>query len=282
MDITRFSTRYAVRLLGEADIPQILTLCSKNGLYYQYCPPFVTEDSIRKDMQALPPRKTMDDKFYIGYFDGDKLIAVMDFIRGFPDEQTAFIGFFMLDVSVQGHGEGSAIIAELCAHLSEVGFAFVRLGWAKGNPQSSHFWRKNGFAETGVTYDAGGYTVIVAQKPLSLVLRPDPLLPESTGPVSGGLSAVCGLLKNRYELLPTHSFAVDDGFTEDFPILVGQAHGMILWLYECDGDFVLDVMDAEATRGTHWHPQDAASVAEDIAEFMEGRGDYRLFPFAQA
>ena len=31
----------------------------------------------------------------MGYYDGEKLIAVMDLILTYPDEQTAFIGFFM-------------------------------------------------------------------------------------------------------------------------------------------------------------------------------------------
>ncbi|MCI8847954.1 MAG: GNAT family N-acetyltransferase, partial [Oscillibacter sp.] len=29
-----------------------------------------------------------------------------------------------------------------------------------------HFWHKNGFRETGVTYDTENYTVIVAQRGL--------------------------------------------------------------------------------------------------------------------
>lgn len=42
----------------------------------------------------------------------------------------------------------------------------VRLGWVKGNSQSEGFWRRNGFVETGDTYDTGGYTVIVAERDL--------------------------------------------------------------------------------------------------------------------
>ena len=74
---------------------------------------------------------------------------------------------------------------------------------------------------------------------------------------------------------------VDDGFTIDCPILVGKDHGQIIWLYEYGGDFVLDVMDAEQTKGTHWHPQDVESAIQYIAEFMDGRSDYELYPFKQ-
>ena len=94
MDISLFSNDYTVRRMEKADVADIYLLCSKNGLYYQYCPPFVTEQSILDDMKALPPNKEMCDKYYVGYYKGEELIAVMDLIMEYPDEKTAFIGFF--------------------------------------------------------------------------------------------------------------------------------------------------------------------------------------------
>ena len=89
-------------------------------------------------------------------------------------------------------------------------------------------------------------------------------------------------LKDRYDLILTTTSALDEGFTINCPILVAKAHGQILELYS-DGDmFVLDVMDAEQTKGTHWHPNNVDSAVEDIVEFMEGKSDYELYPFRQA
>ena len=166
MDIAGFSSCYHVRPLDLNDLDAIFVLCSQNRLYYDHCPPFVTRESIRMDMRALPPGKDLSDKYYLGYFDGDKLIAVMDLISSYPDETTAFIGFFMTDISVQNKGIGSAIINELCSCLPNAGFTGLRLGWAKGNPQAENFWHKNGFAETGFTCDTDKYTVIAARKDL--------------------------------------------------------------------------------------------------------------------
>ena len=166
IDVSGFSERYSVRCLHHSDIPAVLALCRGNPQFYRYCPPFVTERSILHDMKALPPRKDYSDKYYVGYSDGDKLIAVMDFIMAYPDEKTAFIGFFMTDASVQNAGVGSGIIDELCRYLKGVGLSAVRLGWVSDNPQAAGFWHKNGFLETGMTYDAGLYTVTVAERPL--------------------------------------------------------------------------------------------------------------------
>ena len=88
-------------------------------------------------------------------------------------------------------------------------------------------------------------------------------------------------LKGKYDLILTTTAALDEGFTIDCPIIVGKAHGQILELYS-DGDmFVMDVMDDQQTKGTHWHPDDVDTAIEDITEFMDGKEDYKLHPFRQ-
>ncbi len=100
------------------------------------------------------------------------------------------------------------------------------------------------------------------------------------------LNALRERFKDRYELTLTHSMAADDGFTIDVPLLTGQAHGRVFQLYY-DGDmFVFDVMNAEHTAGTHFHPLDEENAAEEMAEeivrVMEDKIDYELQPYAQA
>ena len=93
------------------------------------------------------------------------------------------------------------------------------------------------------------------------------------------LKGIYEQLKHRYALVLTTTAALDEGFTVDCPILVGKAHGQIIELYlDCEM-FVMDVMDAEQTKGTHWHPNDAESAIEYIVDFMEGKSDYELTPF---
>lgn len=92
------------------------------------------------------------------------------------------------------------------------------------------------------------------------------------------VKAVYERLKDKYDLILTTTSELNEGFTIDCPIIVGKAHGQIIELYD-DGIFVLDVMDAELTMGTHWHPLDIENAVNDIAEFMEGKSDYELDPF---
>lgn len=164
MNSLLFSKQYTVKLLGSEDIPDVFALCKRNELYYQFCPPFVTEQSIADDMKALPPEVDESDKYYVGFYDADKLVAVMDLIAEFPNEQTVYIGFFMTDVSVQNVGVGSRIVSELCEYLQTMEYKFARLAWVKGNPQAEHFWKKNGFVETGDIQEMDDYSVVVAQR----------------------------------------------------------------------------------------------------------------------
>lgn len=149
MEEKQLSGKYSVRRLNKIDTDHILALCVKNELFYQYHPPLADRESILKDMSALPPDKTEEDKFYVGFYREEKLTAVLDLILSYPQKQTAYIGFFMMDVSCQGQGIGSCIIADIAACLKSYGFEKIRLAVDEGNPQSEYFWRKNHFVRTG-------------------------------------------------------------------------------------------------------------------------------------
>lgn len=149
MKLQALSETYAVRRLEPRDVDLLYELMRKNVLFYEYHPPFVTRESILADMKALPPQKQEADKFYVGFFDGEKLAAVLDLIVSYPDGSAAFIGFFMTDVQCQNQGVGTRIVTELCQSLKELGYKRVCLGVDKGNPQSRAFWTKNGFCRVG-------------------------------------------------------------------------------------------------------------------------------------
>lgn len=167
MNIHSLSGKYQVRQIEETDLPALLQLCQSNPLFYEHCPPKPTLETLMADLQALPPRKTMQDKYYLGFWDNDRLIAALDLILRFPNDETAFIGFFMLDRSAQGKGVASAIIQELFAHL-RTEFRFVRLGYVQTNEQSQSFWRKQGFEENGAVSDTGSYAIVYMNKALQI------------------------------------------------------------------------------------------------------------------
>lgn len=145
MNINLLSADFKIRKLDKNDVDIIYNLSSKNKIFYQYHPPFVTKESIEEDIEALPPNKSVKDKYYMGFFDNEILVAVMDLILSYPVEDTAFIGLFIMNVEYQNKGIGSNIIDDVCNRLKKIGFSKIRISVDKGNPQSNNFWIKNSF-----------------------------------------------------------------------------------------------------------------------------------------
>ena len=165
MDIAKLSSRYQVRSLDATDLDDIVELCRHNTVFYQYTDARPTRAHIRDDMRATPPGIDPSAKYYFGFFDDQALVAVMDLVDGYPKADIAYIGFFMMNVKRQGKQAGTAIIREVIHYLSSIGKTAVRLAIDKDNPQSTHFWRKNGF-EIITEVNINGWTKLVAEKAL--------------------------------------------------------------------------------------------------------------------
>ncbi len=159
------SSRFTVTSIKEDALQQVLDLYESNPLFFKYCPPRPSLETVKEDISRLPDGKSSEDKLYIGFLDENRLVAVMDFVRAYPDEETVFIGFFMLNKAYQGKGLGSQIFQEASAYFAK-DFKKMRLAYVKGNPQAQHFWKKQGFTPTGTEIEQELYTVIIMEKPL--------------------------------------------------------------------------------------------------------------------
>ncbi len=161
-----FSKTYKVRKLNDDDITLVYNLSITNPNYYKYCPPLVTAKSIKNDMTSLPPNKVEEEKFYVGFFEKNELVALLDLIANFPENDMAFIGLFMVDKSHQGKGVGTKIISELCLFLKGLEFGYIKLAFAKGNDEAELFWKKNKFHKTNCENDNGDYVAVSMERKL--------------------------------------------------------------------------------------------------------------------
>ncbi|WP_105209507.1 GNAT family N-acetyltransferase [Streptococcus suis] len=162
MIISNLSTRFQVRKLTEADLEQVLALYQTNPLYFEHFPPLPSLESLANDLVDCPPGKELSDKYFLGFWDKERLVAILDLIDGYPTEDTCYIGLFMVDAHFSGQGLGSKIIAELLPQLA-TRFKKVRLGYVESNTQSSHFWSKVGFCPTGEVKELVGKTIVIAE-----------------------------------------------------------------------------------------------------------------------
>ncbi|HEM3622590.1 TPA: GNAT family N-acetyltransferase [Streptococcus suis] len=162
MKISQFSNHYKVRKITEADLEQVLALYQTNPLYFEYFPPLPSLESLANDLVDCPPGKEPTDKYFLGFWDKERLVAILDLIDGYPTAEIAYIGLFVVDSRLAGQGLGSKIIAELLSQLA-THFKKVRLGYVESNPQASHFWSKVGFCPTGEVKELAGKTIVIAE-----------------------------------------------------------------------------------------------------------------------
>ncbi len=165
IEITKLSSRFTVRSLDASDLDDIVGLCRENPIFYKYTESRPTREYFLEDMKITPPGIDLSAKYYLGFFENKELIAIMDLIDGYPTADIAYIGFFMMNTNFQGRQIGTAIIHEICDYLRTIGKTAVRLAIDKGNPQSTHFWKKNGFVVIREA-DLNGWTKLVAEKSL--------------------------------------------------------------------------------------------------------------------
>lgn len=161
--IKNMSKNYNVEKLTENDIETIYRLCQGNKLYYRYCQAEISREQILRDLYLRPEGVNEDNKYYLGFFEDELLVAVLDILDAYLDEETCFIGFFMVNILYQSQGIGSEIIQSVLAYVKKIGKAKVRLGIDKANPQSKAFWNKNGFKVIKEVERSGG-TILLAEK----------------------------------------------------------------------------------------------------------------------
>ena len=164
LPLSVLSGEFSARELNTGDIPEMLRVCKSNPLFYRYMRPDPTVENLAADLKALPPRRTMADKHFFGWFEAERLVAMMDLIVRHPQQNMAFVGWFIVDGARQGGGLGRKLVSDVMNLLEMEGIEEVRLGRIRGNPQSEHFWRVCGFEDCDLSYATDEYTVLVMRR----------------------------------------------------------------------------------------------------------------------
>lgn len=100
-----------------------------------------------------PPGCDPAASFRMGMFDGDRLQGVAELSFGFPAPGDAYLGLMILSAPVRGAGFGRQFLTHLEGLARGRGSVRIFLGVLVENPRGAAFWRREGFAETGVFRD---------------------------------------------------------------------------------------------------------------------------------
>ena len=129
------------------------------------------------DAQSLlmmrPEGLTEDEKIVLGAFVTNRLVAVADLLRGYPNGHTAFIGLLQVHWNHQGLGYGRAAYEQLQRYVetSWPEIRTLRLAIVDTNARiATGFWLRQGFTATGeerpYRYDKLESTARIYEKPL--------------------------------------------------------------------------------------------------------------------
>lgn len=154
------------RALSGADLPDLLALCESNPDYYGHYGEPPTLANLARTLRELPPGCRGDQKTFIGYFDAGALVAALDLVRGYPDEESAYIGLLMVDGARRGRGIGGRVAGGVLDRLRREGFSRVRLACIEGNEPARRFWSRLGFAPAGRPVVTPRYVAIPMERSL--------------------------------------------------------------------------------------------------------------------
>lgn len=99
------------------------------------------------DIAAIPSDFNTKNKKYIGIWKHRKIIAILDFLMGYPDKKCCWIGLLLVDAKWHGKGTGTEIINAFVKASILSGYSHIQLGVLDTNKKAIAFWKRLGFLE---------------------------------------------------------------------------------------------------------------------------------------
>lgn len=149
-----------VREVRPADVSALQRLMLSNPGYTRRVEGgAVGANAARDVLAALPPGVERNQKWDLGVWEGDLLVAFADVIVGWPGPSTAHIGLLMTDGAREGQGLGRMLHTAIVEELLELRTVeTLRLSIVDTNATVAEpFWIKMGYSANGevVSYESG-------------------------------------------------------------------------------------------------------------------------------
>ncbi len=142
-----------LRPITPADVDALQELIESDPGYTERITGYPPGSSDAQSLLMMRPEHLFEDaKLVLGAFQDDRLVAVADLLRGYPNDHTAFIGLPEVHWNHQGLGLGKATY-ELVQRYVETSWNEVRTLRLAVVDTNAHiatgFWLRQGFEPTG-------------------------------------------------------------------------------------------------------------------------------------
>ena len=154
------------RRLKEEDLPELLTFCLENEAYFSYIRSTPQTETLRQQLTVLPTNTVPEQKFFIGLWEKNSLVAIADLIMDWPRAGVVYVGWFMVARALQSKGFGRHLEAQLSSWLKATGYHTLRLACVEDNLPGFAFWERCGFLPTGQRCNQDAYSVLLLEKEL--------------------------------------------------------------------------------------------------------------------
>ena len=140
---------FELRRLERADVTALQDLferCADHFVLHDGEPP--GPDAAEIEFDDIPPGRTLADKHLHGLVavdESDRLVAVLESVTGFPDDETWFLGLLLVDPAARGSGIGAAMLMWFETMAAASGYAAVRLAVIRPNVAGRRFWERHGY-----------------------------------------------------------------------------------------------------------------------------------------
>ena len=139
-------SEYRIVPINEINIEEAFKLMKTNTYFYSKTQRHeLTLDECIDDITALPPNTTLQQKFFIGIYLDDNLIAILDYVEGYPCTNIVYLGFFILHMDMHGKGLGKTFISTFLDSAKINKFEEVKLACYEANEIGYLFWSRMGF-----------------------------------------------------------------------------------------------------------------------------------------
>jgi RimJ/RimL family protein N-acetyltransferase len=140
------TANFTAQLLSVADLDLVIQLnknCSDFFLFQNGLPP--SEDDAREVFEFVPPQSNGSTKLPIGIFHSERLVGVLDILRGYRTSSEWYIGFLLLAPSFRGQGFGTEIHNEFVGYARSAGARRLLLAVLEANESARRFWLRLGY-----------------------------------------------------------------------------------------------------------------------------------------
>ncbi|MBF7688830.1 GNAT family N-acetyltransferase [Acinetobacter sp. EC24] len=133
---------------NSADIAQLQSVYNASTDYFQIVlGKLPNNDAIDQDLLAVPQGCSLDAKFFYGIYEKTQMIGCLDLIRGYPNENTIFIGLLLFITARQGLGYGPQALEFVIQKAIQWNCPQLRIAIVQSNIKAISFWLREGFVE---------------------------------------------------------------------------------------------------------------------------------------